>query len=48
MTRKRYIKLLMSSGVHRNTANHNALTVQRVGWSYQRFYDDLMGVILKE
>lgn len=38
MTRKRYIKLLMSHGVSRNQANNAALFVVLCGTSYAKDY----------
>ena len=46
MTRKRYVKLLMGAGVHRNTANRNAAMARRVELPYQRFYDEIMSSVL--
>ena len=47
MTRKRYVKILMAAGVTRNVANTNCETVQRVGWSYKRFYDEVMSAVVE-
>ena len=47
MTRKRYTKLLMAAGVERNTANRNAAYLRKIGWSYQRIYDEIMKDVLE-
>lgn len=41
MTRKRFIKLLMSQGKSRNEAVKLAQSVTETGYSYQRVYDGL-------
>lgn len=41
MTRKRFIKLLMSQGKPRNEAVQLAQCVTRTGYSYQQAYDEL-------
>ena len=41
MTRKRYVKLLMSKGYSRNCANLCAKDLVADGGSYQQEYDDL-------
>ena len=41
MTRKRFIKLLMSQGKPRNEAVKIAQSVTETGYSYQRVYDGL-------
>lgn len=41
MTRKRFIKLLMSQGKSRNEAVQLAQRVTETGYSYQRVYDGL-------
>lgn len=41
MTRKRFIKLLMSQGKSRNEAVKLAQRVTETGYSYQRVYDGL-------
>lgn len=41
MTRKRFIKLLMSQGESRNEAVKLAQRVTETGYSYQRAYDGL-------
>ena len=48
MTRKRYVKILMSHGIDRDTANRNASAVRYLGWSYQRFYDELMTLVVAD
>lgn len=35
MTRKRFVKLLMASGVDRNTANGSAKQFRVMGWPYE-------------
>lgn len=45
MTRKRFIKLLMSQGKSRNEAVQLAQRVTETGYSYQRVYDDLFYLI---
>ena len=47
MTRKRYVKILMCLGIDRNIANKNAEAIQSIGWSYRRFYDEVMTPVLE-
>ena len=44
MTRKRYVKLLMSMGYSRNTANAMAQKVQVMGKTYQKTYDGVVAL----
>lgn len=40
MTRKRFVKLLMSRGYERNTAHYYAHKTMKSGYSYQRVYNE--------
>lgn len=40
MTRKRFMKLLMSRGYERNTAHYYAHKTMKSGYSYQRVYNE--------
>lgn len=48
MTRKRYVKIMLSYGISRNAANKEAMIAQRVGYSYQQFHDEVMMVVLRK